>query len=157
MRSRVSAGLLLFRRRGDKVEFLLVHPGGPFFAKKDLGVWTIPKGEAAVGEDLLTRAQIEFAEEVGTAPPREGFLPLGSIEQKGGKVVHAWAVEGDLPDEFVQTSNTFELEWPPRSGRREAFPEVDRAEFFGEAEARRKIKEAQIPLLDRLLAVLPKS
>lgn len=88
-RSRISAGLVLFRRRERGLEYLLVHPGGPFFARKDLGVWTIPKGEAAVDEDLLTRAQIEFAEEVGTTPPREGYLSLGSIEQKGGKVVHA--------------------------------------------------------------------
>lgn len=156
MRSRLSAGLLLFRRRAQGLEYLLVHPGGPFFARKDLGVWTIPKGEAAPEEDLLSRAQIEFAEEVGMEPPREGYLPLGSIQQKGGKVVHAWAVEGDLPHDFVPCSNTFEMDWPPRSGKRQAFPEVDRAEFFPENVARQKVKPAQEALLDRLLVTLPK-
>ena len=153
-RSRISAGLLLFRRRDGGLEFLLAHPGGPFFAKKDLGSWTIPKGEAAPDEDLLTRARIEFAEEIGLEPPGRKYLPLGSIVQKGGKVVHAWAVEGDLPNDFVQRSNTFALEWPPRSGAFQDFPEVDRAEFFAEETARRKIKPTQIPLLERLSAQL---
>ena len=100
-RSRTSAGILMFRRRGDKIEFLLAHPGGPLFVHKDKGHWTIPKGEAAPGEDLLTRARIEFAEEVGLEPMGP-YLPLGTIKQKGGKIVHAWAVEGDLPPGFVQ-------------------------------------------------------
>ncbi len=153
LRSRTSAGLLMFRRRGDKVEFLLAHPGGPLFSRKDEGNWSIPKGEAAPGEDLLTRARIEFAEEVGLEAPGS-YLPLGTIKQKGGKIVHAWAVEGDLPAGFIQRSNTFELEWPPHSGQVQRFPEIDRAEFFPEKLAREKIKSTQVPLLDRLLAAL---
>jgi predicted NUDIX family NTP pyrophosphohydrolase len=148
-RSRVSAGLLMFRRRDGELEVLLVHPGGPFFARKDEGAWTIPKGEAAPDEDLLTRAQIEFEEEVGFRP-HGNWIELGSIKQKGGKTVHAWAFEGDLTDSFKLKSNTFEIEWPPRSGKLKQFPEIDRAEFFGEEVARRKINPAQIILLDRL-------
>ena len=139
----------MFRRRNNQLEFLLAHPGGPFFARKDDGVWTIPKGEAAPGEDLLTRAQIEFEEEVGFRPHGD-WIELGSIKQKGGKTVHAWAFEGDLPEAFECKSNLFEMEWPPRSGRRRKFPEVDQALFFSEEVARRKIKPAQVPLLDRL-------
>lgn len=153
-RSKTSAGLLLYRRRGPAIEVLLVHPGGPFFQEKDAGAWSIPKGGAAPGEDLLTRARIEFAEELGIEPPGTDFIALGSIKQKGGKTVHAWAVEGDLPATFQATSNTFELEWPPRSGRRQIFPEIDRAEFFGDEEARRKINPAQVEFLDRLLLFL---
>ncbi len=152
-KTRISAGLLLFRRKAGGLEFLLVHPGGPFFKKKDLGAWSIPKGEVAPDEDLLTRAKIEFEEEVGIAVPGAEFIPLGWIQQKGGKIVHAWAVEGDLPPSFQVNSNLFELEWPPRSGRRQKFPEVDQAEFFPESIAREKIKETQIPLLDRLRAI----
>ena len=147
--ARVSAGLLMFRRKGSALEVLLAHPGGPFFAKKDDGVWTIPKGEAAPGEDLLTRAQIEFEEELGIRPSGN-WIELGSIKQKGGKTVHAWAFEGDLPESFKVKSNTFEMEWPPRSGRWKTFPEIDRAEFFTEDVAPRKINPAQIILLDRL-------
>jgi predicted NUDIX family NTP pyrophosphohydrolase len=150
-RSRISAGLLMFRRRNNQVEVLLAHPGGPLFAHKDDGIWTIPKGEATPGEDLLTRAQIEFEEEVGFRP--EGVLDwiaLGWIKQKGGKIVHAWAFEGDLPQPFEVKSNLFEMEWPPRSGKRKMFPEVDQARFFSEEVARRKIKQAQALLLDRL-------
>ena len=152
-RSRTSAGLLMFRRHDGEIEFLLAHPGGPFFLGQDEGIWTIPKGEAAPGEDLLTRARIEFAEEVGleaTGP----YLPLGTIQQKGGKIVHAWAMEGDLPVGYIHRSNTFDLEWPPHSGRMQVFPEIDRAEFFPEKLARRKIKPAQAELLDRLRAAL---
>jgi predicted NUDIX family NTP pyrophosphohydrolase len=148
-RSRVSAGLLMFRRSDGELEVLLVHPGGPFFAKKDEGGWTIPKGEAAPDEDLLTRAQIEFDEELGIRP-HGNWIELGSIKQKGGKIVHAWAFEGDLPDSFELKSNTFEIEWPPRSGKLKQFPEIDRAEFFAKEVARRKINPAQIILLDRL-------
>jgi predicted NUDIX family NTP pyrophosphohydrolase len=150
-RSRISAGLIMFRRRNNELEFLLVHPGGPFFARKDDGVWTIPKGEAAPGEDLLTRAQIEFEEEVGCRPenPRR-WIELGWIRQKGGKIVHAWAFEGDLPELFECKSNLFELEWPPRSGNYQQFPEVDQACFFSDAVARRKLKPAQLPFLQRL-------
>ena len=152
-RSRVSAGLLMFRRKGGALEFLLAHPGGPFFARKDEGAWTIPKGEAAPDEDLLTRAQIEFEEEVGIRP-HGNWIELGSIKQKGGKTVHAWAFQGDLPDSFEPKSNTFEIEWPPRSGKLKQFPEIDRAEFFAEDVARRKINPAQTILLDRLADVL---
>ena len=148
-RSRVSSGLLMFRRKGGVPEFLLAHPGGPFFSRKDEGAWTIPKGEAAPDEDLLTRAQIEFEEELGIQP-HGNWIELGSIKQKGGKTVHAWAFEGDLPDSFELKSNTFEIEWPPRSGKLKQFPEIDRADFFGEEVGRRKINPAQIILLDRL-------
>ena len=126
-----------------------MHPGGPFFARKDDGAWTIPKGEAAPKEDLLTRAQIEFEEEIGFRPRGE-WIELGSIKQKGGKTVHAWAFEGDLPEPFELKCNTFEMEWPPRSGKMREFPEIDRAEFFPEELARRKINLAQIPFLDRV-------
>lgn len=150
-RSRISAGLLMFRRRKNQLEVLLAHPGGPFFARKDEGVWTIPKGEAASGENLLARAQIEFEEEVGFRP--EGvpdWIELGWIKQKGGKIVHAWAFEGDLPESFEPKSNLFEMEWPPRSGKHKTFPEVDQARFFSDEVARRKIKSTQVPFLDRL-------
>jgi predicted NUDIX family NTP pyrophosphohydrolase len=155
-RSRISAGLLMYRRRGGQIEFLLVHPGGPFFLRKDEGSWTIPKGEALPDEDLLSRARIEFAEEVGFEPSGV-YLPLGVIRQKGGKTVHAWAFAGDLPNEFVLRSNTFELEWPPRSGKHQTFPEVDRAEFFPAQQAREKINPAQVEFLDRLVAALSAS
>jgi predicted NUDIX family NTP pyrophosphohydrolase len=153
LRSRISAGLLMFRRGNNKFEVLLVHPGGPFFAGKDEGTWTIPKGEAAPGEDLLGRAQIEFEEELGFRPEGE-WIPLGSIKQKGGKTVHAWAFEGDLPDSFKLKSNLFEMEWPPRSGKLQTFPEIDRAEFFRGEIAWRKINQAQTLFLDRLIAAL---
>jgi predicted NUDIX family NTP pyrophosphohydrolase len=151
-RSRVSAGLLIFRRN-DTIQVLLAHPGGPFFARKDDGVWTIPKGEAGLGEDLLTRARIEVEEEIGIKPSGD-LIPLGSIKQKGGKTVHAWAVEGDLPAQFELKSNLFEIEYPPRSGKYKQFPEIDRAEFFAEEIARQKINPAQIPFLDRLREAL---
>jgi predicted NUDIX family NTP pyrophosphohydrolase len=132
---------------------LLAHPGGPIFASRDEGHWTIPKGELDVDEPPISAARREFREETGLPPPDGEWLELGSIVQKGGKVVHAWAVEGDLRPEDV-VSETFELEWPPRSGRRETHPEIDRVAWFGPAEARRRIKEAQIPLIDRLEALL---
>jgi len=153
LRSRVSAGLLMFRVKNSKLELLLGHPGGPFFAKKDDGAWTIPKGEAAPGEDLLARAQIEFEEELGIKPSGN-WIELGSIKQRGGKTVHAWAFEGDLPDSFKLKSNVFEMEWPPRSGKLKKFPEIDRAEFFAEEIARQKLNPAQTPFLDRLRAAL---
>ena len=154
-RSRISAGLLMFRRRNNELEFLLVHPGGPFFARKDDGVWTIPKGEVAPGEDLLTRAQIEFEEEVGFRPENvQRWIELGWIRQKGGKIVHAWSFEGDLPEPFECKSNLFELEWPPRSGKYQPFPEVDQACFFSDEIARRKLKATQVPFLDRLRPAL---
>lgn len=143
----------MFRRKAGGLEVLLVHPGGPFFARKDDGAWTIPKGEVAPGEDLLARAQLEFKEELGF-PPNGKWIELGSIKQKGGKTVHAWAFEGDLDDSFKLQSNTFEIEWPPRSGQRKKFPEIDQAVFFSEELARRKINPAQVALLDRLREVL---
>jgi predicted NUDIX family NTP pyrophosphohydrolase len=151
--NRVSAGLLMFRRKSDEMDVLLVHPGGPFWTNKDEGAWSIPKGEVASGEDLLTRAQIEFEEELGIKPSGH-WIPLGSIKQKGGKIVHAWAFEDDLPKPFKIKSNTFEMEWPPHSGQRQGFPEIDRAEFFPEEVARRKINPAQEVFLDRLRAAL---
>jgi predicted NUDIX family NTP pyrophosphohydrolase len=154
-RSRISAGLLMFRCRKNKLEVLLAHPGGPFHVHKDDGAWTIPKGEAAPEEDLLTRAQIEFEEEVGFRPKNvRDYIELGSIIQKGGKTVHGWAFEGDLPELFECKSNLFEMEWPPHSGKRKQFPEVDRACFFTEKIARRKLKSTQVPFLDRLCAAL---
>jgi predicted NUDIX family NTP pyrophosphohydrolase len=143
----------MYRRKNDVIEVLLVHPGGPFFVKKDDEAWTIPKGEADPGEDLLTRARIEFQEELGFQPQGE-YLPLGSIKQKGGKTVHAWAFQSDLPQPFELKSNLFEMEWPPRSGRRQTFPEIDHAVFFAEKVARQKINPTQIELLDRLRAAL---
>ena len=143
----------MFRRKIDMVEMLLVHPGGPFWKNKDDGAWTIPKGEAQPEEDLLNRAQIEFEEEIGIKLSG-AFILLGSIKQKGGKTVHAWAFEGDLPRDFQVKSNTFQIEFPPRSGKFKEFPEVDRAEFFADETARRKINPAQIPFLDRLRETL---
>jgi predicted NUDIX family NTP pyrophosphohydrolase len=151
---RTSAGILLWRRRGTRVEVLLGHPGSPYFARKDEGDWTVLKGEVDPGEELVAVARREFAEETGH--PLEGNAPLvdlGDIRQRSGKVVFAWAVEGDL-DPATAVSNTFEMEWPPRSGRVQAFPEIDRVAWFGLAEARVKIKDAQAPFLDRLEAAI---
>jgi predicted NUDIX family NTP pyrophosphohydrolase len=147
-----SAGVLLYRFRQALPEVFLVHPGGPFWAKKDAGAWSIPKGEAAPGEDLLARAQREFAEETGFSIDGE-FRPLAPIKQSGGKIVHAWALEGDC-DAAAIRSNTFDLEWPPRSGRVQAFAEVDRAGWFGLAAARDKINPAQRGLIDELERLL---
>ena len=129
---------------------MLVHPGGPYFQNKDEASWTIPKGEVAEGEDLLERAKIEFEEELGIVASGS-WTELGSVKQKGGKTVHAWAFAGDLEDEFKLVSNTFELEWPPRSGKVQRFPEIDRAGFFPVEQARRKINEAQTVFIDRLI------
>lgn len=149
MRSRRAAGLLMYRvLRDGAIEVLLAHPGGPLFARKDDGHWTIPKGEHDNNEDALQAAQREFSEETGLRPTPP-FLPLGEITQKGGKVVRAWAFAGDC-DPMTLVSNTFEMEWPPHSGKMQAFPEVDRCEFFSLKNARRKIKQAQTPLLDAL-------
>jgi predicted NUDIX family NTP pyrophosphohydrolase len=148
-RSHTSAGLLMFRRKGKCLEVLLVHPGGPYFANKDEGAWTIPKGEVAPGEDLLTRAQIEFEEELGIRPSGD-WISLGYVKQKGGKTVHAWAFEGDLPESFTPESNFFEIEWPPHSGKSKNFPEIDKAAFFPDELARKKINPAQVVLLNRL-------
>jgi len=147
--ARLSAGILLFRKRDGRLEVLLGHPGGPFFARKDEGSWTVLKGEADPGEELQAVARREFAEETGSQPPDGTMLELGEIRQKGGKTVVAWALAGDL-NPTTARSNTFEMEWPPRSGRRRAFPEIDRVEWFGMDEARRRLKAAQVPFLDRL-------
>jgi predicted NUDIX family NTP pyrophosphohydrolase len=144
-----SAGILLFRRGGDGLEVLLVHPGGPFFARKDDGSWSIPKGLYEEGEEPLAAARREFEEELGSPCPGGDALELGEIRQKNGKRVTAWAIEGDL-DAASIVSNTFELEWPPRSGNLQSFPEVDRAAWFTLDTARTKILAAQTPFLDRL-------
>jgi predicted NUDIX family NTP pyrophosphohydrolase len=149
-----SAGILLHRRRGEDAEVLLVHPGGPFWVKKDLGAWTIPKGEHAEGEEPMACALREFAEETGTVLPPGELLDLGEVRQKAGKVVRAWAAEGDL-DAAAVVSNTFEMVWPPRSGQLRSFPEIDRAGWFGLADARERILPAQAPFLDRLAELLP--
>jgi predicted NUDIX family NTP pyrophosphohydrolase len=150
MPAKRSAGILLYRRSGDgALEVLLVHPGGPFWAKKDLGAWSIPKGEYEDGEDALAAARREFAEELGSSASDGELVALGEVRQKSGKVVTAWALEGDIDADTV-TSNTFTMEWPPRSGRTREFPEVDRAAWFGLDEARERILPAQAPLLDRL-------
>ncbi len=148
-----SAGLLLYRRSDDGVELLVVHPGGPFWAKKDEGAWSIPKGEYADDEQPLRAARREFAEELGTEPPDGPVLELGEVRLRSGKVVVAWALEGDLDTSSIR-SNTFEVEWPPRSGRRQEFPEVDRAAWFDPAEARRRLNPAQAALVDRLEQLL---
>jgi predicted NUDIX family NTP pyrophosphohydrolase len=146
-----SAGLLVYRRTGAGLEVLLVHPGGPFWARKDEGAWSLPKGEIDdPADEPLAVARREFEEELGVAPPDlDGAIELGEVRQAGGKRVSAWAVEGDL-DVAVVVSSTFEMEWPPRSGRTEAFPEVDRAGWFALDEARRKLLQGQLPFLDRL-------
>jgi predicted NUDIX family NTP pyrophosphohydrolase len=147
--ARAAAGLLLFRRKTLGVEVLLVHPGGPLWTRKDEGAWSIPKGEIEAGEDPLRAAQREFEEELGS-PVSGDFIPLTQIRQASGKLVHAWAVEADFDPATLQ-SGTFSMEWPPRSGRQQHFPEVDRAEWFTIEEAKHKINKGQIPLLDHLL------
>ena len=149
---RVSAGLLMYRIQDGKLQVLLAHPGGPLFKNKDEGDWTIPKGEIEPGEDLLEAAKREFEEETGVTPTGP-FTVLTPIQQKGGKIVHAWAFKGDC-DPGAIVSNTFRIEWPPRSGRLMDFPEIDRAEFFDVAAASRKIKAAQAALIDELQGVV---
>ncbi len=148
-----SAGILLYRVRGGAVEVLLVHPGGPFWAKKDLGAWSIPKGEYEQGDDPLRTALREFEEETGQEPPGGDLLELGAVRQRSGKVLTAWAAVGDL-DTAAVASNTFTMEWPPRSGNLREFPEVDRAGWFDPETAREKLVGGQAELVDRLLAVL---
>ncbi len=146
--AKVSAGVLLFRRFLGRPEVLLAHLGGPFFAGKDLNAWGLPKGEVEDGEELFTAAKREFAEETGLSP--EGpFIPLGSVKQKSGKQVHAWAAEGDF-DPARLVSNTFELEWPRGSGQLKVFPEIDRVQWFSLEDARKKILTAQTAFVDRL-------
>lgn len=145
---RESAGILLYRSNAGTIEVLLVHPGGPFFRNKDAGAWTIPKGELDDGEEPLATARREFAEELGFEADGP-FEPLAPVKQKGGKIVHAWSSPGDC-DAANIASNTFTMEWPPRSGKQATFPEVDRAEWFALAEARVRINVAQVALLDEL-------
>jgi predicted NUDIX family NTP pyrophosphohydrolase len=151
--TRTSAGVLLYRLREGHLEVLLAHPGGPYFAKKDAGAWTIPKGEPDPDEDLYAVARREFEEETGHPAPGGAAVELGSIVQKGGKVVVAWAIEGDL-DPAESRSNLFEMVWPPDSGSMQSFPEIDRVAWFDPAEARVRLKSTQIPLLERLEATL---
>jgi predicted NUDIX family NTP pyrophosphohydrolase len=148
-----SAGILLYRIRGGEAEVLLVHPGGPFWARKDAGAWSIPKGEHDDDEDAQACALREFEEETGTALRPTALADLGTVRLKSGKLVSAWAVEGDLDADAI-ASNTFELEWPPRSGRTQQFPEVDRAGWFALEAAREKLNPAQAALLDRLRDLL---
>ena len=147
--AKTSAGILLFRRK-PHLQMLLAHPGGPYWWDKDEGAWSIPKGEVEEEEDLLAAAKREFREELGFIPEGE-YLELGSIRQKGGKTVHAWAVEYQIPDDFIFDPNYFEMEWPPDSGEKEAFPEIDRIEYFGPFEARKKINPAQRAFISRLI------
>jgi predicted NUDIX family NTP pyrophosphohydrolase len=148
-----SAGILLHRSADGEAEVLLVHPGGPFWARKDLGAWSLPKGEVDEGEDPRACALREFAEETGAHPPAGALDELGSVKLKSGKLVLGFALAGDLDPASVR-SNTFELEWPPRSGRRQSFPEIDRAEWFPLDAAREKLNPAQAAFIDRLEALL---
>jgi predicted NUDIX family NTP pyrophosphohydrolase len=150
---KLSAGILLYRAPQGAVEVLLVHPGGPFWAKKDLGAWSIPKGEYEPGQDPLAAALREFQEETGHEPPGDGLVELGTIRQRSGKVLTAWAAAGDL-DPATVVSNRFTMEWPPRSGVQQEFPEIDRAGWFDPETARAKLLAAQAELVDRLLEAL---
>ena len=150
-----SAGVLAFRKQGATLEVLLVHPGGPFWRNKDIGAWSIPKGEFNDTEDAETAARCEFSEETGVALAGP-LIPLGEIRQRAGKTVIAFATEIDVDAGQIE-SNTFEIEWPPRSGRRQTFPEIDRAEWFQPGAARQKINAAQVPFLERLQVVVRES
>jgi predicted NUDIX family NTP pyrophosphohydrolase len=143
-----AAGILLYRRKGSSTEVFLIHPGGPFWANKDDGSWSIPKGELSENEDPLVEAQREFQEETGFAL-QGPFVPIGSVKQSNGKVVQGWACEGDLDASAIH-SNSFRLEWPPRSGKYQDFPEADRAEWFSLAVARKKILKPQLKFLENL-------
>jgi len=145
-----SAGILLYRKVNNHFQFFLVHPGGPFFKNKDLGVWSIPKGEYLDNEEALAAAKREFMEETGQ-PVDGDFIPLDPVTLKSGKIIHAWAVEGDINDENI-VSNLFEMEWPPKSGKKQSFPEIDRAGWFDEDEARLKLSGAQAGLIDYFLS-----
>lgn len=150
---KLSAGLLLYRWRGATIEVLLAHPGGPFWARKDLGSWSIPKGGTDEGESLIETARREFREETGAEPPAQPWIDLGEVVQPGGKRVAGFAAEGDFdPADLV--SQSFEMEWPPRSGRRAPFPEIDRVAWFPVSEAGRRILSGQVSLLERLGALL---
>jgi predicted NUDIX family NTP pyrophosphohydrolase len=148
-----SAGILVYRGEGAALELLLVHPGGPFWAKKDLGAWSIPKGEYEAREDPLAVAKREFEEELGAPAPDGIYRPLGEIAQPSRKIISAWAIEGDF-DPATLKSNSFEMQWPPKSGHKQSFPEVDRAAWFAPDEARTKILPGQAGFIDRLMALL---
>jgi predicted NUDIX family NTP pyrophosphohydrolase len=150
---RTSASILLWRSRDGRLEVLLAHQGGPLWVKKNLGHRTIPKGEVEPGEDFMAVARREFTEETGHEAPDQPLLDLGQITQKSGKLVLGWAVQGDL-DPSTAVSNTCEIEWPPHSGVVQTFPEIDRVEWFDLDEARRRLKAAQVPFIDRLQAAL---
>ncbi len=149
---KLSAGILMFRKRDPRLEVFLVHPGGPFWRRKDTGAWSIPKGEYSEGEDALAAAKREFYEETGCAVQGD-FMPLGEILQPGRKLVTAWAVKGDCSPTEIR-SNTFTMEWPPKSGRQQEFPEVDRADWFALDEARNRILKGQVGFIDRLVALI---
>lgn len=148
-----SAGILLYRKTGSGIELLLVHPGGPFWARKDQGVWSIPKGEHAASEDPLAAAKREFAEELGNVPPEGPYFDLGRVAQPGHKTISAFATEGDF-DPASLRSNLFEMKWPPKNGRIRSFPEIDRAEWFTPEVARDKILVRQVPFIDQLCSHL---
>lgn len=153
-KAKQSAGVLLYRKNtAEKHEVLLAHPGGPFWANKDIGSWTIPKGEFEENDDALEAAIREFEEETGTKLSGD-FFPLEPIKQKSGKVIYAWAIKGDLDAEKI-TSNLFEIEWPPRSGKLKEFPEIDRAAWFGIEEAKLKIIPGQLRFIEELLSICP--
>jgi predicted NUDIX family NTP pyrophosphohydrolase len=147
-----SAGILVFRKKNNRLEVFLVHPGGPFWIKKDLGAWSIPKGEIEEGEDPMNVAIREFNEETGQEMNGE-FMALQAVKQKGGKTVIAWAIEGEVNEEKI-ISNTFEIEWPPKSGKMKSFPEIDKAEWFSIPAAKEKINPAQINFIDELTTIL---
>lgn len=153
MASKQSAGILLYRQREGRTEILLVHLGGPFWSKKDDGAWFIPKGELEEGEEPFAAARREFREELGSEAPHSEPLDLGTVKNKGGKLIYAWALEGDFEPASLK-SNTFSLEWPPKSGRMREFPEIDRAAFFALPDAEPKMHAAELPLLERLRARL---
>jgi predicted NUDIX family NTP pyrophosphohydrolase len=152
--AKTSAGLLMYRKKNDHMEVLLVHLGGPFWKNKDRGAWFVPKGEINTGEDLLDTAKREFQEETGVVP-RGDFVSLGTVKHKSGKTVHAWAFENDC-DPRTLKSNTFEMEWPPKSGRMATFPEIDRANFFTLEAAREKMHSAEFEFLNRLKKISPR-
>ncbi len=149
----LSAGLLVYRKKGADLEVLLGHPGGPFYQKKVDGVWSVPKGEYIEGEDALHAAQREFAEEIGSPAPTGELQEIGSVRLSSGKIIYAWTVEGDIDVSHIK-SNNFEMEWPPKSGKMQQFPEIDRAEWFSLLEAVNKITKSQIPFLYKLAEVL---
>jgi predicted NUDIX family NTP pyrophosphohydrolase len=151
--SKISAGILLYRKIGGHLQFLLVHPGGPFWKNKDQGAWTIPKGETGNNEEPLAAAKREFYEETGLQPDGH-LIELSPVKQKSGKIVYAWALEGNV-DAAAIKSNSFEIEWPPRSGKMQSFPEVDQAAWYDMTEAKEKINPAQSALLDELSRILP--